>query len=64
MHHVCYAYTTQCMIMSVLVRVSIAVKRYHAQGNSYKGKQLIGGGLQFQRFSPLLSCRQTWCWRS
>ena len=32
--------------------VSIAVKRHHDQGNSYKGKHLIGAGLQVQRFSP------------
>jgi hypothetical protein len=25
----------------------IAVKRHHVQGNSYKGKHLIGAGLQF-----------------
>jgi hypothetical protein len=36
----------------VLVWVSIAVKRHHDQGNSYKG-HLIGAGLQVQRFSPL-----------
>jgi hypothetical protein len=32
----------------------IAVKRHHDHGNSYKGKYLIGAGLQFQRFSLLL----------
>lgn len=42
-------------MVSVLARVSIAVKRYHNQGNSYKGKHLIGAGLQVQRFSPLSS---------
>jgi len=35
------------------------VKRHHEQGNFYKGKQLIGLGLQFQRFSPLL-WQETW----
>ena len=49
------------------------MKRHHDQGNSYKGKHLIGAGLQFQRFSPLSSwqeawqretCRHTWCWKS
>ena len=38
-----------------LVRVSIAVKRHHEQGNSYKQQHLIGAGLQVQRFSPLSS---------
>ena len=28
---------------------------HHDQGNSYKGKHLIGSGLQFQRASPLSS---------
>lgn len=36
--------------LSVLVSVSIAVKRHH--GNSYETKRLIGDGLQFQKFSP------------
>ena len=39
----------------LLIRVYIAVKRYHDYGNSYKGKRLIGGGLQIQRFNTLLS---------
>ena len=30
----------------ILVRVSIAVKRQHIHGNSYKGKHLIRAGLQ------------------
>ena len=29
------------------LRVSIAVKRDHSHSNSYKGKHLIGAGLQF-----------------
>lgn len=29
-------------------RVSVAVKRYHDHGNSYKGKHLIRAGLQFR----------------
>jgi hypothetical protein len=37
------------------VRVSIAVKKHHDQGHSYKGQHLIGSGLQVQRFSPLSS---------
>jgi hypothetical protein len=54
----------------VLVRVFIAVKRNHDQGSTYKAKQLIGAGLQFQKFSPLIMAgnmeayRQTWCLRS
>jgi hypothetical protein len=31
----------------------IAVKRYHDQDNSYKGKHLIGACLHFLRFSQL-----------
>ena len=34
-------------LVTVLVTVSIAVKRHHDIGNSYKGKPLIGAGLQF-----------------
>jgi hypothetical protein len=29
------------------------MKKHHDHSNSYKGKHLIGVGLQFQRFSPL-----------
>ena len=43
----------------VLVRVSIATKRHHDQGNSYKG-HLIGVGLQVQRFSPLSLWEEAW----
>ena len=39
----------------VLARVSIAVKRHHDQGNSYKGQHLIWAGLQILRSSPLSS---------
>ena len=41
-------------------------KQKHDYGNSYKGKHLIGAGLQFQKFSPLSSWqdmavyKQTW----
>ena len=31
----------------------IAVKKFHDQGNFYKGKHLIGADFWFQRFSPL-----------
>jgi hypothetical protein len=33
---------------SILIMVSIAVKRHHDQGNSYKGQYLVGVGLQVQ----------------
>jgi hypothetical protein len=46
---------TLLCIPSILVRVFIAVKRHHDQGNSYKGQHLIGAGLQVQGFSPLSS---------
>jgi hypothetical protein len=42
------------------LRVSIAEKRYHEQGNSYKGEHLTGAGLQVQRFGPLSSCQEAW----
>ena len=35
----------QMLHKTVLVRVSIAVKRYHDHGNSYKGNYLIGANL-------------------
>jgi hypothetical protein len=41
--------------VGVLARVSIAVKRHHDQGKSYKGQRLIGAGLLVQRFRPLSS---------
>jgi hypothetical protein len=44
--------------VSVLVRVSIAVKRGHDHSNSYKGKYFIKAGFQFQRFSPLSSWQE------
>jgi hypothetical protein len=48
-------------VASVLVRVSIAVKRHHDHGNSYKKKKhLVGAGLQFQRFSSLSSWQEAW----
>jgi hypothetical protein len=45
---------------SVSVKVSIAEKRQHDQGNSYKGQNLIAVGLQVQRFSPLSSWQEAW----
>jgi hypothetical protein len=44
-------------VITVIVRVSIAVKRHHDQGNSYKG-HLIGAGLQVWWFSPLPSWQE------
>ena len=43
-----------------LIFVSIAMKSHHEQGTTYKSKQLIGAGLQFQRFSPFLSQQEGW----
>ena len=34
------------------------MKRHHGQGNFYKGKHLIGTGLQFQRYSQLSSWQE------
>jgi len=53
-----YVYVGQRTI--VLVRVSFAMKRHHDQGNFYKGKHLIGAGLQFQKFSPESSWQEAW----
>jgi len=44
-------------MVTVLVRASIAVKRHH---ELLQRKKLIGVGLQFQRFSPLLSWWEIW----
>jgi len=35
-----------------LTQCPIALKRHHDHSNFYKGKHLIGAGLQVQRFSP------------
>jgi hypothetical protein len=45
---------------SALIRVSIAMKRHHDQGNSYKGKHFIGASLRLQGFSPLSSQQEAW----
>jgi hypothetical protein len=37
-----------CISPHILVRISIAMKRHHDHGNSYKGNHLIGAGLQFR----------------
>jgi hypothetical protein len=36
------------------------VRRHHLHSNSYKGRHLIGAGLQFQRFDPLSSWWEAW----
>jgi hypothetical protein len=43
------------LIIGWCLRVFIAVKRHQDQGNSYKGKFLIGAGLQVKDFQSLLS---------
>jgi len=59
--HTCVHHTHKIGIEgSVLVTVSIAVKRHHDWGNSYEGKHLLRTGLQFQRFSPLSLWQGTW----
>lgn len=40
-------------LIMCLSHCSIAVKRHHDQGNSYKRKHLIGACIQFRRFSLL-----------
>ena len=40
------------------LRVSIATKRHHEQGNSYNGQCLIGADLQVPGFSPLSSWQE------
>ena len=62
--HPCLHYFSVALIFllleSVLVRVSISVKRRCDHGNSYKGQHLIGAGFQVQRFSPLSSRQEAW----
>lgn len=54
---------------TVLAKASIAVKRYHDHGNSYKWKHLTGAGLQFRGLlfivieGIMAVCKQIWCWR-
>lgn len=47
-------------MISVLVRVSISVKRCHDKGNPYKEQHFIEPGLQFQSFSILSSQQEAW----
>ena len=41
---------TDYQASEILVRIFIAVKRHHDQGNSYKEKHLTGAGLLFRDF--------------
>ena len=59
-YHTLYIYIDHKSWMYVLDMVSIAVKRHHDQGNSYKEQHLIGAGLQFQRFSSSSSRQEAW----
>jgi hypothetical protein len=43
-----------------LIQCSVAVRRHHDHDNSYKEKYVIGAGLQFHSFSPLLSWQEAW----
>ena len=45
-------------MLSVLVWISVDVKRHHDHGNSPKEKHLMGAGLQFQRLNLLSSWRK------
>lgn len=52
-----YSQTEEKLVKdSVLVRGSIDVKRHLGHSNCYKGKYLMGPGVQVQSFSPLSSC--------
>jgi hypothetical protein len=53
------SYSLIFVLQTVLVCISIAVMRYYDHSNSYKGKHLIGTGLQW-RFSPKLSLQEAW----
>jgi hypothetical protein len=37
--------------------------KHHDHGNTYKGKHLIGAGLEFQRFSALSSWQEDVAWQ-
>jgi hypothetical protein len=58
-------------MISVIVRIPVAMKRYHDQGKSYQSKHLVGADLQFQRFRLLTkhhnmkhgSMQKDMCWR-
>jgi hypothetical protein len=59
----------EMLFLSHCLRVSIAVKKHHDHGNSYKGKHLVGEGLQlrglvlYQDGGSMAALSQTWCWR-
>jgi hypothetical protein len=53
----------------VLIRVSTAEKRYHDQGNSYKGQHFIGACFSLSELQSIIimagsmaASRQAWCW--
>ena len=48
------------IVYKFCLRVSIAVKRQHKHGTSYKANCLIGAGVQFQRFGLLQSWQEAW----
>jgi hypothetical protein len=50
-------------IENCLSQCSIAVKRHHGHGNSYKGKHLTGVGLLFWGSLHYQHDRETWCLR-
>lgn len=47
-------------VVLIICLSSIAMKRQHYHGNSFKGKLLIGASLPFQRLSLLLSWEEAW----
>ena len=55
-------FTTEALeaMFTHCLRVSVAGKRHHDQGNAYKGQHLTEAGLQVQGFSPLSSRWGTW----
>ena len=57
--HTCCQHATG-IPQSCCLRISIAVKRHHDHGNSYKGKHLAGAGLHLQRFCQLSSWQEAW----
>lgn len=44
---------------AVFVRVAVTVKRHHAHSDSYKGKHLIGNGLQFRGLALIVMAGST-----
>lgn len=52
--------TLEREVVLIICLSSIAVKRQHYHGNSYKGKLLTGAGLSFQRLILWLSWEEAW----